>query len=690
METITDIGDKLPEAGEPLKPKSHPQNDRAEREELEQRVSRLSGKLSRRHYHRLKREFNGLWKKLYKAKYAKLIDERDALIKQHLAIAEAYKKATKDCDKIAKTGREIAARGRELNKMLMPLEPMYLRWAEIKNMLDAHDMAVAYEREQKENERKFYEEAQRWAEQMKSTMRRLPELRYCHTTPSGKNITDIPEFELIDFRVDSVYYKIKTSYQSFWMRWWRNKWRDALPEGVHVEDLLSERILKDLSASTDRIVRGATSEVGHGIYWIIDRPDSPEGIPKHVHYSNLIQYYPRDLHKKTPFIAGITTNRKLLYYTLEENPHLLIAGTTNSGKSTFVNSLIATCISMNSPTELRLVLIDLKGGIELQHFEGAKHNLMPLVRERENVLPTLVAVRKIMQRRLKILASANMKKASILNQNAADDSIMARILLLVDEMALLAGMGDTTRQIQDELRIISSQGRAANVHMVLCTQNTNVAIIEGPTKTNMVMRISGKMPDQGSSMSILGSAAATKLPDGVPGRFVFSRGLTEAIAQTPDISDAEIAKSVMVANQYPDPTNAKEFKSLSIPQQPEDIEAVEFDDETPLPTPRQKFGEDDFIALALSRFDGKLSVHPIHEALGNDVITRRNLEKLCKDLIQKDEITHAGVSYSIKKIGRGYVLRPVTPKTESVTQDAEHRDTFSESVNDETSQSEAA
>jgi hypothetical protein len=650
METIIDLGEKMPEGGEPLRHRVHDDNQRALREALDARVARIAGKMKPAQHKRVLAEHRKLWGILYRAKYNKLVENRNALHTQFIALGKTYEQAKTDKqrEKIRRDAQKIAAQGKELNQRIEKLKPTYQRWKEAGLALDAHNRAVAYELEEKQNLEAFHNEARTWEEQIKAVLRRSPRLHHKGENKKGETFIKIPRIQQIDFKEDRVFFKIKTTYQSLLDKW-RKTWSDALPYGVDVAALMSEDTVKNLEAATGRVVTAEYAKSGIGLYWVVHRPDSPDGIPARVQYGQVIDFYPRDEHKNTPFIAGVTTNRKLLYYTLQQNPHLLIAGTTNSGKSTFVNGLIATLITMNTPDEVRLVLIDNKGGLELQHFEGAQHNLMPMVREREDVLQCLASCRSMMQARFKLLASTKSQNLLDYNSMVTPETRLGRVVIVVDEMATLAGMSDT-KSIQDELRIISSQGRAVGMHLILCTQNTNVAVIEGPVKTNMGMRISGKMPDLGSSMSIVGSAAAAHLPDGIPGRFVFSRGLTEAIVQTAYIGKDEIAKAVEIANQYPAPRSGR------IDPQPEKRLELEIIDVQP----QVKFSEDDLLALVVDKFELQIAASIIHPHLGNSTISRRKLEEMCKSIIERGKVSYRGVEYDIKKIRRSHYLRPIT------------------------------
>jgi len=369
------------------------------------------------------------------------------------------------------------------------------------------------------------------------------------------------------------------------------------------------------------------------------------------------------------------------WFNFENTPHILIAGSSGGGKSNHINQMIATFITMSSPSELRLLLIDNKGGIEFTHWEGVKHLLKPMVKHVSQVLPTLKYARVLMERRLTEFEQVKAKNLASYNEKMREPDRIPRIIIIIDEMATLLGLGDLTNDIQSELRVLSSQGRAVGIHLMVCTQHSSVDVLPGWIKTNMSMRIASRMPSHSSSMIILNTVTAATLPD-VPGRMVFALGSTEVIAQSPYISDDEIARSVKLSRAFPDPNEA---------------EFIEHQEQPRIVRP-PRFSLDDMIELALKEFGGKLTPSGIHRQLGNDIVTLRDLRAMVNGVIEgwedKGEVVHRGAVYILKKDRNAYVMinpnptesliePPIEPENEEETVELEPLDHVDSSVEEE-------
>ena len=117
--------------------------------------------------------------------------------------------------------------------------------------------------------------------------------------------------------------------------------------------------------------------------------------------------------------------KRAKWFNFEEFPHVLIAGATKGGKSNHVNQMIATLTSMNSPSELRLMLIDLKGGVEFTHWKSLQHQLRGMIKTEQGVLESLKWLRSIMEKRLEIFESVKAKNLASFNRKIKNQEISA-------------------------------------------------------------------------------------------------------------------------------------------------------------------------------------------------------------------------------------------------------------------------
>lgn len=628
----------LPKPGEPLTPKIHESNQKLLDEEIAERAARVRAKLTRWQLYKLNARYAELHKALRRCRWNALVSERWELYqtcqKLSYEVKDPKNKARKQASEQLK---QAIQRGKALDARIKKFRPAFDEFQTIINRLKAHREVIAWEKEDKENTDAFKKEARVWQEQMKAVCRQLARLHHVWDDTNGKRHIDIPDFTRVLFKDDRVMFQIKMSKQNPFLKFFE-LWRSALPYNVNVPDLYSDDTLENLSAATARVV--TAEHISNNWYWVISRLDSPDGIPRKVLYEKVLDLYPAADHAKTPWAAGVTNDRKVAWFNFADNPHVLIAGTTQSGKSNHVNQMIATMVTMNRPDELRLVLVDNKGGIEFTHWRGAKHLLIPMIKTTNEVPKGLKFIRAIMERRLAMFESIGAKNLESYNEKVKDR--LPRIITVIDEMATLVGLGDLTNDIHTELRTISSQGRAVGIHLILCTQHPSVDVLPGWVKTNMGVRIAGRMPSHTGSMIILDSVTAATLPD-VPGRLVFSMGRNEVIAQSPYISDSSVARAVALSKEYADPDNA------------------EFEDtrKATTPTPKPRFTEEDAIEIALTRLDSKLSPTAIRKIIGEDVITDKAMKDMVNEIIERGlhrGIEHKGKMYKPHKIRKYHVL----------------------------------
>lgn len=645
----------IPKPGEPLKPRVHDDNLKVLEDELAERTERMQGKLTDKEFKRLDKRYKVLWKLLNKRRWNELITQKWQLSQKYEALVYAYSRLKPVKSKAAFEKRQqlkakaeaVSQRGKALQMQMADLQSYADEFQSVSQKLNIHRSILQFEREEKENYKAFKREAYTWFGQLKACFKQSKRLHHAGYDAKGKWFCHIPKIGRIFFKEDRALFLVKTSKQN-----WLKIWSSALPYNVDVDALASEETLTNLSAHVNRVVTVERSKSGQNLFYVINRQDSPDGIPRKVLYSKMAQWYPLEDHSKTPWPAGVTTDRKAEWYNLEDYPHILLAGSTKSGKSNQINGMIATFVTMNSPQELQVVLFDLKGGIEFTHWSGIKHAARPMIKRASEVLPALEWARSIMERRLAMFEAIKAKNLPSFNAKVKPESRLPRLVIVIDELATLLGLGDLTTAIQTELRVLSSQGRAVGLNLIVCTQHSSADVLPGWIKTNMVMRISGKMPSHHASMVVLDSANAANLPD-IVGRMIFALGRHEVIAQTAFISDDEIARAVSISQEFPDADN-REFNQSTTDETEGDEDTSEF-----IPIP--KFSESDLINIALDRLEGKLVPSRLHELLGNDIVGLRELRRMCADFSKRHQdkgFTHDGATYRLKKWGRGFQIVP--------------------------------
>ena len=234
---------------------------------------------------------------------------------------------------------------------------------------------------------------------------------------------------------------------------------------------------------------------------------------------------------------------------LAKMPHLLVAGTTGSGKSVCVNTLISSILFSRKPEEVKLLLIDPKM-VELSVYNGIPHLMAPVVTDMKKAAAVLRWAVREMEARYKAFAASGKRDIKSYNE-AHPKSAMPLIVLIIDELADL--MMTAPDDIEESISRLAQMARAAGIHMVLATQRQSVHVITGSIKANVPSRISFAVGSQIDSRTILDMAGAEKLLG--KGDMLFSPiGANKPIrVQGAFISDDEVEHLVEFVKQQREP-----------------------------------------------------------------------------------------------------------------------------------------
>lgn len=211
---------------------------------------------------------------------------------------------------------------------------------------------------------------------------------------------------------------------------------------------------------------------------------------------------------------------------LNKMPHLLIAGQTGSGKSVMINTLLTSLLYHNSPSEMKLILVDPKQ-VEMAPYEDIPHLITPVINEPEKTISALKWAVNEMERRYKLLASHKVRDIATYNKlvqtsskkiTVADedgipqehhDGAMPYIVIVIDELADL--MMVASRDVEALIVRLAQKARAIGIHLVLATQRPSVDVITGLIKANVPARIAFTVASQVDSRTILDQVGAEKL-----------------------------------------------------------------------------------------------------------------------------------------------------------------------------------
>ncbi len=239
---------------------------------------------------------------------------------------------------------------------------------------------------------------------------------------------------------------------------------------------------------------------------------------------------------KLPIALGKSISGRPIVGDLFSMPHLLIAGTTGSGKSVCINTIILSLLYRHTPDKCKFILIDPKM-LELSTYEGIPHLLCPVITEAKKAASVLGWVVKEMESRYRLMTKEGVR--NIDGYNAKHKLPMPYIVVVVDEMSdlmLVAG-----KEIENYIQKLSQMARAAGIHIIMATQRPSVDVITGTIKANFPTRISFQVTSKIDSRTILGEQGAEQLLG--KGDMLYMSSANRIVRiHAPFVSDNEIEK----------------------------------------------------------------------------------------------------------------------------------------------------
>jgi S-DNA-T family DNA segregation ATPase FtsK/SpoIIIE len=239
---------------------------------------------------------------------------------------------------------------------------------------------------------------------------------------------------------------------------------------------------------------------------------------------------------KLPIALGKNISGIPIVGDLTSMPHLLIAGTTGSGKSVCINTIILSLLYRHTPDKCKFILIDPKM-LELSTYEGVPHLLCPVITEAKKAASVLGWVVKEMESRYRLMTKEGVR--NIDGYNSKHKLPMPYIVVVVDEMSdlmLVAG-----KEIENYIQKLSQMARAAGIHIIMATQRPSVDVITGTIKANFPTRISFQVSSKIDSRTILGEQGAEQLLG--KGDMLYMSSANRIIRiHAPFVSDNEIEK----------------------------------------------------------------------------------------------------------------------------------------------------
>lgn len=288
----------------------------------------------------------------------------------------------------------------------------------------------------------------------------------------------------------------------------------AIKNGTKVSKItgISKEIALSLAAKDVRIEAPIPGKTTVGV-------EIPNKVTQGVPVREIIENKQKEMFgMKLPVSLGKDINGNNCVADLAKTPHLLVAGSTGSGKSVCINSFINSLLINKRPDEVKLVLVDPKK-VELSNYNGVPHLLCPVVTDPRKASIALQNIVKEMERRydtfadekVKNIVGYNEKIAGLMKKNPEDTSLhlMSYIVVIIDELADL--MLVAAKDVEDSIMRITQMARAAGIHLIVATQRPSTDVITGVVKANIPSRIAFAVASQIDSRTILDMGGAEKL-----------------------------------------------------------------------------------------------------------------------------------------------------------------------------------
>ena len=260
---------------------------------------------------------------------------------------------------------------------------------------------------------------------------------------------------------------------------------------------------------------------------------------------------------KLPIALGKSISGKPIIGDLSTMPHLLIAGTTGSGKSVCINTIILSLLYRHSPDKCKFILIDPKM-LELSTYEGIPNLLCPVITEAKKAASVLGWVVKEMENRYKLMTKVGVR--NIDGYNSKHKTFMPYIIVIVDEMSDL--MLVSGKDIENYIQKLSQMARAAGIHIIMATQRPSVDVITGTIKANFPTRISFQVSSKIDSRTILGEQGAEQLLGKGDMLFMSSANRITRI-HAPFVTEEEIEKVNNYLRSQAEPEYVQEILEFS-------------------------------------------------------------------------------------------------------------------------------
>jgi S-DNA-T family DNA segregation ATPase FtsK/SpoIIIE len=540
-------------------------------------------------------------------------------------------------------------RAKHITQALEPARPTAAQRHRIQMRIAEHEVAVRNEKLYAELQAEMEREVRYFLEQV---IRRWSALGYREEIhKDGKTRYIMPKIEEAHVTEDEIQLKVKASRITLW-----GSSQHFLPYQVRVQDLTKPETLAELSVACERPVTsphngqefgGQDKDFSNGAWVVIHRIGMNGGLFNYVELSTVLKKYNQANRHHFPIPFGVRRGRKINYCLLDQHPHVFVDGQTFAGKTNAIVQGLCTLIQMHSPDELRIVLVDLKRGGDFNPFANVPHLIT--FEEEGTIIKSPEALQGVLEQMVALMYRRMAKISEITvdinkyNQRVVPDQRLARVVVVIDEYSATRMNKAAKARIDNYCVILSTQARAAGIHLIIGNQQPYANIVPQEVKGNITFKLAGRQMTQGASMTALGSGRATRI-DKIPGRMVCNNGHEEFDVQIAYATEIDIAVAVRAANNYAPP----------------DTDVWLLDDTQEYIVP-ESFGERLLIKTAMEHFDGALQGRPIYEFIREHHagVTRQSVFDIIAGVTQRETVEFSGEMYKPVKYKNYFRLSPL-------------------------------
>ena len=359
----------------------------------------------------------------------------------------------------------------------------------------------------------------------------LTRLGICYeTTHNGNKKLRTVKFSDVGYEPNAIWLRIDT---------------DHLPHLVNVEEFKQKSTIDNMGFACRHAVSCEWS-TEKGVWYVMERASGAMGIPSRVAWAAMYDRMPASI-DHLAFPIGLTINNRPVFESLNTCVHWLVAGGSGFGKSVFLNNLLCTLIKRNNPNQLRIAMVDLKGGNTFQFYRGLPHLLtVDVIAEdgvctkRDDVFKLLDYIVDESEKRMSIFSKAEVTDIGEYNRHRRNHR-MADWVLVIDEWADVF-LGTKSKEAQLKLVNIAQRCRSVGIHLIVCTQVAKSSILDTMITANLPGRIVFHFPNFQGSRAALDDGRAHGLK--VKGRAIAITSTEDLTVQTPYISN-DMVKAIV-------------------------------------------------------------------------------------------------------------------------------------------------